>query len=321
MPSYISEQIVFYILKEIRRWRDLTDDELLGKFPDNLEYAHNRSRIISSIDEMINRHLAGENRSPYARSERAIAEQNELILRKISRIDRQLSEVSDAQLPAIHTIVSNNRVTCSYAEDKSNRYPGFISVGPLNSDLADLPAPESFINHIKEKYFKYAETVVIVDPYALALKTDVDENSSSIETIKELCSAGSFGKLLLYCRRDATDEKQWDKLAKLITGNKLSVHLGDIHDRYFFIGRDDSKNTEPIPRKEWNKRQFWAGAAFGGSLNGISKRPTYVLKFPIGDINSLTFYLDKACKVETLDNFKDKKIIAEKEKQAKKDKS
>jgi hypothetical protein len=131
-----------------------------------------------------------------------------------------------------------------------------------------------------------AETLVLVDPYALARKT------SAVDAIAEL-SAGR--PLHLYCRADSVNQTEWRKLAKAV--GHLSVYLGDFHERYLLAGSKEGPG--------WKGRKQWEGAVLGRSLHGDGKRPAYVLALAPNEVEDVVVYLDHAAPTPiTLKDFK-----------------
>lgn len=131
----------------------------------------------------------------------------------------------------------------------------------------------SFPARLKQKAAA-AETLVLVDPYALAGK-----KTSAAEAIAEL-SAGR--PLHLYCRADAVNQTEWRKLAK--AAGPLSVYLGDFHERYLLAGSKDGQG--------WKGLKQWEGAVLGRSMSSADKRPAYLLDLPPNDVDDVIVHLD-----------------------------
>jgi hypothetical protein len=240
---------------------------------------------------------------------------------------RQLDELTyrhTAQLDRIEQAVTANRIERRYAGG-DRRYVDFMTVQKqiIEGSEKIMADPIAFVNQLKTTA-ESADTLVIVDPYALSAEDETGQNVSARGTIQQLldCSK-SKAHLHLYCRIDAIDEMEWERLETDLGTGKLSVHLGNLHDRYILAGREYSANgydaTHPVPG--WHGSKYWGGAAFGASINGAGKRPTYVLDFKKADINPLISYLDDATKCFTsLADFKTKKAAIAAAKIAKKGK-
>ena len=123
-----------------------------------------------------------------------------------------------------------------------------------------------------------------------------------MDQIGRLCSSKSINALHLYCRREDTLTAVWTKLKALFDANKkeLVIHLGDFHDRYLLAGSDMWQGACEFKEK-WHGLTGWKGVVFGASLNGVEKRPTYLLPFEFEDIRVIRRYLDEQSTVMTLE--------------------
>lgn len=216
--------------------------------------------------------------------------------------DRALRRQS-AQLDRIESLLSENRIGCRFSEGRDGGpwFAELIAIKPSLDNYATPSAgnadadPESFTAGLKG-ILRKTTSLVLMDPYALAGEDDVGTESSAIDLIKEIVSIahnpdlGPF-HLHLYCRPDVIDYDEWEKLQKILKPHKLSVYVGDFHDRYILFSQDFPFNKND-PSSEWHEKKYWAGLAFGASLNGIRKRPTYVLSLKAQDIRPLISYID-----------------------------
>lgn len=321
MPSHLAYDIIRYLRSEIAKTQQ---DQARGDFerwPAFLEDRVIGNETLTTIDRLIDSHLHVERDIYRARGVVGLHAKSDAMLERIDSMNKRLVDIEGLQKTHIEKPISGNNVRCVFADSDDQRFPNFITNSPLAPDQPVLPLQQTFEERIKQKHFKDAETIVIVDPYALAIENDSGGVSSSINTIHRLCSASPADTLFLYCRRDVTEVAQWERLLKMLSGFKITVLMGDLHDRYFFTGNNTKKSVEILARGDWKGKSGWAGAAFGGSLNGVSKRPTYILKFGKEDINSLIDYLDGECKSETLAAFKAKKEQNAAEKALKKSES
>ena len=69
------------------------------------------------------------------------------------------------------------------------------------------------------------------------------------------------------------------------------MYVGDFHDRYILFGQGRNVNGSDKLSRPWHGKEYWSGLAFGASLNGIAKRPTYVLGLKKVDIIPLIAYI------------------------------
>jgi hypothetical protein len=217
--------------------------------------------------------------------------------------ERLLSR-QNAQLDRLEQLLSRDSFGCRFAEGKeggpwftelitisANRAEG--SVDTPDADIQKVSGdPHVFKEHLK-KTVKKSQALVIVDPYALAAKDDAGSSVSARSTIREIVFAARDidpVHLHLYCRMDAVEVEEWEGLKQDLKDNRLSVYLGDFHDRYIFSGRMTHSNAA-CDIDNWHGSQFWVGSTFGASLNGIGKRPTYILDFKAADTKQLISYI------------------------------
>ena len=216
--------------------------------------------------------------------------------------DRVLRRQS-VQLDRIESLLSENRIGCRFAEgrDGSPWFAELIAIKPSLDNYASPSAgnadadPKSFIDGVKG-ILRKTTSLVLMDPYALAGEDDAGKGSSAIDLIKDIVSIAHNPdlkpvQLHLYCRRDVIDYDEWEKLEKILKPHKLCVRVGDFHDRYILFGQDISVNGSDNS-SDWHEKEYWAGLAFGSSLNGIGKRPTYILSLKRQDIRPLISYID-----------------------------
>jgi len=216
--------------------------------------------------------------------------------------DRALRQQS-IQLDRIESLLSENRIGCRFAEERDGGpwFAELIAIKPSLDNYASPSAgnadadPKSFIEGVKG-ILRKTTSLVLMDPYALAGKDDAGKGSSAIDLIKDIVSIAHSPdlkpvQLHLYCRPDAIDYDEWEKLEKILKPHKLCVYVGDFHDRYILFGQDIAVNGSNHS-SDWHQKKYWAGLAFGASLNGIRKRPTYVLSLKGQDIRPLISYID-----------------------------
>lgn len=218
----------------------------------------------------------------------------------------QMFRLQKDQLNRIEHLISESTPGCRFAESRDGGpwFAELISMKPTpdgnsSSGNADA-APEIFVDALKNS-IKKTSAIVLVDPYALASKSDCGNATSAIPIIREIVlSAHDLDAvhLHLYCRLDAVDLSEWSRLKESLGNNKLSVYLGDFHDRYILAGQDEAFTASGFTNN-WHGKKWWAGSVFGSSINGISKRPTYVLDFKKADIRPIISYIRGVVDVET----------------------
>ena len=206
-----------------------------------------------------------------------------------------------AQLDRIERLLSENTTGCRFAEGRDGGSwfaelitlkPGYDKSDGVSSGNMDAD-PVRFIYGV-EQLAQKTTSVVIMDPYALAGKDEADEKTSTIDLIYKivsLCCDLDPVQLHLYCRSDIIDYKEWENLEKKLKPHKLSVYVGDFHDRYILFGQGRNVNGSDKLSRPWHGKEYWSGLAFGASLNGIAKRPTYVLGLKKVDIIPLIAYI------------------------------
>jgi hypothetical protein len=200
---------------------------------------------------------------------------------------------------------------CRYGDDEGQgvtaNYVSVLADKRASKAAAD---PKSFAEKLCETA-RLARTLVLVDPYALSEVNDSGEKGDCVAQIVQIVSAGSIEHLHLYARSDAATAKVWAKLQKGIGSVKLTVHLGDLHDRYLLAGSDFLKGAHEFSN-DWHGCSHWRGVVFGASLNGVTKRPTYVLPFEVRDVVQIRAYLDDHAPVAKLESQRTAEIECEK---------
>jgi hypothetical protein len=216
---------------------------------------------------------------------------NKSLLKATTSIEKRLAEIqSDIEM---------SRTVCQYEESGSKH--DVIQLVSVNRSINGTISanPTSFMEKLSEEAAT-ARILVLVDPYALSDKNDAGDSGNCVNAIKALSkAAASMDKLHLYCREDAVSLKVWQQLEAAIGAKKLEVHLGDLHDRYLLAGSDQGKGKH-LTDETWHGYDRWQGVVFGASLNGIAKRPTYVLKFEKTDLDDILAYIEGHTKVKTL---------------------
>lgn len=228
-----------------------------------------------------------------------------------ARMEEALDQAAaglDERLAEIRIEIARSRMVCRYEQPAPDyEIQEYVSVlrspdgaiirsarGTINAD------PASFMNRLATQAAK-GRVLVLVDPYALSDKNEAGASGNSVEAIKTLFQAAtSTEKLHLYCREDAVSLKVWQRLESQLGAHKLEVHLGDLHDRYLLAGSDQQGKDRHLTDKPWHGYQRWVGVVFGASLNGVAKRPTYVLKCEQGDLNAVLEYIESQTQVKRL---------------------
>lgn len=207
-----------------------------------------------------------------------------------SRLERVMRE----QLAEFHEAIRESAVPCRFqsegAAGDNMQLMTALQPSSVGSLKADAPG---FLNALRN-VARTGNVLVLVDPYALAETDDSGRVRSQAKEIHDLVDGLSLDKFVVYCRNDAIHKPCLDALV-LKLGKKLEVRCGDLHDRYLLVGRE-GKSKPPFVELDdpWNGSTTWMGVAFGASLNGVSKRPTYVLKFEAQDIPVVAKYLKEA---------------------------
>lgn len=225
-----------------------------------------------------------------------------------------VSELLSGHFRDVLEVVQRTEKGCMLARpEAAEQYPQWMSIqpNPLGASLrgsADapdapssetqvtvLPAPERFIKRLRGIAEK-GETVVLVDPYAFANVDDASDKAAGKELFA-LFEKLKFRHLVVCCKpgKDSYSESQVGVFRKGLTAwQTLEVMHGDFHDRFLLAGRGNSMESFFDVKDKWRKQRYWRGVVFGTSLNGIAKRPTYVLPLPVDDVFDVIKYLDSA---------------------------
>lgn len=205
---------------------------------------------------------------------------------RLTRIEGQLSEGSNG---------------CRF-EGSSAGMPWtgkYVSIAPSETGQKAKANPQGFMDKLR-KVAKDARVLVLAEPYALADANDSGDKGDCLGQIHALIQDLSIDQLHLYCRQDASSLGVVMKLEhNKDLCKKISIHVGDVHDRYLLSGTDE-KGDQVL----WHDCSRWKGSTFGASLNGISKRPTYVVPFEQGDIVEVKRYLDDHTAPKSLKDLK-----------------
>lgn len=264
-------------------------NEVRESLRESLE-SHFRSEIVES-----RRNEWGE----WLRSEQRNSDRQLQLQESVARLERGLYK----RLADIESRLDAVDKPCWYAPvDEVSRTASYITSLPAEIGTKTQADPNTFMQKLGE-VARTGRVLTLVDPYALSEVNDSGDKGNCIKQIVELSKMGSIEKLHLYSRSDAVNADVWEMLEKQLTASKLSVHLGDIHDRYLLAGSDSSKGAGFD--SPWHSYAHWKGVVFGSSLNGVRKRPTYVLKFEQGDVHEIRRYLDDHTKPMTLTTFKE----------------
>jgi len=211
--------------------------------------------------------------------QRASEERTLLAVRRV--LDEHLSEVT--------RVVGSQSSGCRYAaNDDEVIQANYMSMFPVVGGKRVQPNPQGFLDKLKE-FAQSSTHLVIVDPYALAGTDDAGNKRAEPVEICELIDARSRDAVVIYCRRDATDDASHKFLTKRY-GNKIKIEFGDLHDRYMLCSSEENTKGARLAT-EWLDCLCWGGVVFGASFNGVSKRPTYLLKFDPQDIPLVVKYL------------------------------
>lgn len=237
----------------------------------------------------------------WSRSERSSIEQlayaQRLLIDALPKIESRLTE----RLGAIEDRLDATGGPCRYGESGG--------LGGTASYLTALDDPTTGKVAADPKTFaqklcataRLARTLVLADPYALSESNDAGDNGDCIAQIVQIVRAGSIEHLHVYARSAAATAKVWAKLQTELGSVKLTVHLGDLHDRYLLAGNDSNKGAYQFD-DTWHGFSNWRGVVFGASLNGVAKRPTYVLPFEVSDVKQVRAYLDDHAPLATLES-------------------
>lgn len=219
----------------------------------------------------------------------------------LSEVERRLNK----RLAVIQNLLETKANPCRYGEgDSTNEYSQFITVRTdFSMPNKLLPDTESFEEKL-QSISRQARSLVLVDPYALSDHNDAGDKGDSVKQIDSILDLknSSIEALHLYVRPDAVTLKVWEKLKKNLGKTKLTVHTGDLHDRYLLAGSDKNLKRADVFAESWHNYHIWTGVVFGASLNGVSKRPTYVLPFEPNDVRQIRAYLDNQTSIKTIDS-------------------
>lgn len=206
----------------------------------------------------------------------------------------RLEQVICEQLAEVRETIQGSSVPCRFQmEADSGNNTHLVTALPQSSPGPLKPDPRRFQKELKN-VARTGSVLVLVDPYALAETDESGSPRSSAKEVHELIDGLSLDKFVVYCRNDAIHKPCLDALASELK-QKLEVRCGDFHDRYLLVGYEGQSKSPFVELKDsWHGLTAWRGVVFGASLNGISKRPTYVLKFEDNDIPVISQYLKDA---------------------------
>lgn len=193
----------------------------------------------------------------------------------------------------------DNYPRCEFSKAKYGFFPEFISAMAGLETGTISPNPDSFLKKLSN-IIRSGTAAVIVDPYILAEK---DDSNTLVDVLDEVLNiTQSSESVYLFCRKEHIDQSTMIKMKENLGVKLKGIFTGDIHDRYIFVGYDEKMDNSfhrpwiPGNKSEKSKKnkelKYWRGAAFGASLNGVTKRPTYILNFSGEDLGSLFAYLD-----------------------------
>lgn len=215
----------------------------------------------------------------------------------VEDLERRLSE----RLKRIEDQLSVGSNGCRFERSNAEMpWTGsYISIAPSETGQKAKASPQGFMDKLR-KVAKEARVLVLSEPYALADANDSGDKGDCLGQLQALIQGLSIDQLHLYCRQDALSIDVVKKLEHIKDlGRKISIHVGDVHDRYLLSGSD--KKGDQV---SWHGCSHWKGSTFGASLNGISKRPTYVVPFEQGDIVEVKRYLDDHTVPKSLEGLK-----------------
>jgi len=243
--------------------REVRRDWLVGQERSLQEVVYGQRRLSKSVEDL----------------ERRLTE-------RLTRIEGQLSEGS-------------NRCRLEGSNAGMPWTGSYMSIAPLETGQKAKASPKGFMDKLKN-VAKDARVLVLAEPYALADANDSGDKGDCLGQIQALIQDLSIDQLHLYCRQDASSLDVVKKLEHIKDlGKKISIHVGDVHDRYLLSGSDEKGD-----HVSWHGCSRWKGSTFGASLNGISKRPTYVVPFEQGDIVEVKRYLDDHTAPKSLEGLK-----------------
>lgn len=211
------------------------------------------------------------------------------------QIENSLQDIRTT-LAEMEERLERNSAVCQFSKNKPFNFPEFISVRVDSSNGVISPDPERFLKKINN-IVRSGSVTVIVDPYILSA---ADEGNSAVDVLQEVTEITKNSKwVYLFCRGDRIDVSTIANMRNKLGIKLKGIFTGDIHDRYVFVGHDENMANSyhrPWIPGETNKSnpelKYWRGAAFGASINGVTKRPTYILNFFGEDLDSLFAYLD-----------------------------
>ncbi len=209
--------------------------------------------------------------------------------RDLSESVEDLKRMLAKQLTKIEGLLSDGSNGCRFEQsDAGMPWTGsLMTIEPSEPGQKAKASPQRFMTKLRN-VAQDARVLILVEPYAFAVANDSGDKGDCLGKIQELITGCSIEKLHLYCRQDVSSLDVIKKLEKnKDLAGKISIHVGDLHDRYLLSGSD--KKGEYVL---WHNCTHWKGSTFGASLNGISKRPTYVVPFESGDIVEVKRYLD-----------------------------
>lgn len=212
----------------------------------------------------------------------------------------RLETLISSQTDRISAAIDAQRPMCRLAAKSSSgdgEHLEFISaITPASEDQPWLPNPTRFLDELANEA-SAGDTLVLVDPYALADHDDAGKVTNCLSAIEKISSKGSISRLFIICREQETNKDFLPALERLMPKKKIEVQYQDTHDRYLLVaGEDKFKHSQFVSGAPFARDQ-WRGVAFGASLNGIARRPTYILRFGSADLEPLLGFLTHSEKI------------------------
>lgn len=140
--------------------------------------------------------------------------------------------------------------------------------------------------------------MVLVDPYALSEKNDKGEIQQPAKDLIEIIKDLPFKKLFLYCRQDAVHQPAFNALMAARGNKEIALLYGDFHDRYLIVGRNQTTASFNFISSSSYKTDYWKAYVFGASLNGVSKRPTYIVGLEKEDTAAVMKYINEVSPIQ-----------------------
>jgi hypothetical protein len=216
------------------------------------------------------------------------------LVRSLERIESMTAEtarsgdVIEARLATAQGAIANFR--CRYADD-SNQMARLIVGGAGEGSIATQRGRDAF-DHYMRRWLARCDEAIVIDPYLFKRSREADIESGEaasvtgardlafVERLVGVLDSGPRTVRFIYDGdpRNHLSAKVLDAFAKRIATTKISP-------RYFA--------AENLHDRVWLRRhgKQWEARVVGTSIDGIGRRPTYVIDMPERDVHEYMGYV------------------------------